>query len=161
MPADKVVEILLDVLKQALALAGDHRLYRSSKLDGLFAAKTGVQGEAAAKAVSDGLLEVVRTETKGKTTIEWVRPTHKATEFLHENESPLQPLKDLLGVLQQSKDGVPLWLTEMRQQLQTLSNRLEEEANRWTHCLQALGQQVETALHRAEGTLVPLSNGVL
>jgi hypothetical protein len=158
---DKVVEILLDVLKQALAVSGDHRLYRSGRLEGLFAGRTGIQGEASAKALSDGLLEVVRKETKGKSTVEWVRATHRATEFLHEHESPMQALKDLHGILQPGKDSVPLWLAEIRQQLQMLSKKLEEEAGRWTHCLQALSEQVEKALQQAHASPVPLSNGLV
>jgi len=159
--ADKVVEVLLDALKQALAVPGDHRLYRTGKLDGLFAAKTGVHGEAASKALSEGLLEIVRKETRGKRAVEWVRATHLATQFLHEHESPVQALKDLHSILQLSKEGIPLWLAEMRSQLQTLAAKLEAEADRWTHCLGALSKQVETALRQAEGTLTPLSNGVL
>jgi hypothetical protein len=158
---DKVVELLLSALKQALAVAGDHRLYRAGKLDGLFASRVGVHGEAAAAALSDGLLEVVRTETKGKSTVEWVRATHRATEFLHEHESPVQALKDLHSILQLSKEGVPLWLAEMRHQLQKVAGKLEQEADRWTHCLQALSQQVEKALQRAEDTPALLGNGVL
>jgi hypothetical protein len=159
--SDKIIELLVDALKQALAVPGDHRLYRAGKLEGLFAARTGASGEAASKALAEGFLETVRTQTRAKSTIEWVRATHRATDFLYRHESPVQALKDLQGVLQASKEGVPLWLTEMRHRLQMLGDKLEEEASRWTHCLQALGEQVKMALERAEETPVQFSNGVL
>ncbi|HKA07799.1 MAG TPA: hypothetical protein VKD71_11120, partial [Gemmataceae bacterium] len=62
---DKRDAALLDGLRAALA-GDEHRLYRSGKLDGLFAAKTGAIGEAAALAIREGLLEYARTETRGR-----------------------------------------------------------------------------------------------
>jgi hypothetical protein len=151
--ADKVLETLIDILKQALAEPGEQRLYRSGKLDGLFAGRTGVNAEAAERALREGLLEVVRTEAKGKVTTEWVRATPRAAEFLQSQASPVEALKDLRAVLQVNRQGVPLWLAEMRGQLQTLQERLASEAERWTHCLDALAGQVEAALRRANGGL--------
>ena len=71
------------------------RLYKSGKLEGLFPGRAGANGDAAALALRDSLLEVVRTETKGKTTIEWVRLTPQGVEFLHEHQSPIRALNEL------------------------------------------------------------------
>lgn len=150
MMKDRTVEILVEVLKQALAEPGEQRLFRSGKLAGLFASRSGVNAEAAACAVREGLLEVVRTETKGKTAQEWVRLTPRGVDYLHDHESPVRALKDLQAVLQATREGVPLWLAEMRQELQALASRLTEEAQRWTHRLEVLSRQVEEALRRAE-----------
>jgi hypothetical protein len=158
---DKVTETLIDALKLALAEPHEQRLFKSGKLDGLFANRTGVNAEAAAQALRDGLLEVLRTETKGKVATEWVRPTPAALEFLHRQESPVQALKDLLAILQMSKQGVPLWLADMQRELQTLISRLTEEAQRWTHRLEALSQQVAEALRRAESAGTPLPPGAV
>jgi len=147
---DQVTETLVDALKLVLAEPGEQRLFKSGKLAGLFASRVGVNAEAAAQALRDGLLEVVRTESKGKSTIEWVRITPRAMEFLHQQESPVQALRDLRTVLQTNREAVPLWLSEMQHELQGLSNRLTEEAARWTHRLDALSEQVEAALRRAE-----------
>jgi hypothetical protein len=157
---DKVTEALVDALKLALAEPGEQRLFKSGKLPGLFAGRTGPSGEAAAQALREGLLEVVRTEAKGKTTTEWVRITPRAMEFLHQQESPVQALKDLRTVLQTNREAVPLWLAEMHHQLQELGNRLAEEAQRWTHRLDALSEQVERALRRAEAAGPELPDGV-
>src|SRR5579872_663098 len=73
MPIDKVTETLLEALKRGLARPGEHRLYKSGKLDGLFPGRAGAGGEAAARALREGLIETARTETKGKTVIDWVR----------------------------------------------------------------------------------------
>lgn len=150
--ADKTNEILLDALKQALTEPGEHRLYKSGKLDGLFAQRTGVPREAAEKAVRDGLLEIVRSETKGKTTTEWVRATAKAVEFVHREQSPVETLRDLQTVLQVSSEQIPLWLVDMKQRLVNLGNELTEEAKKWTHRLEALASQVAEALERAEAS---------
>src|SRR4051794_35335439 len=84
---DKVTQTLIDALKEALAEPGEQRLFRTGKLEGLFAGRTGTNAEAAERALREGLLEVVRTETKGKTATEWVRLTPRAMEFLHHHES--------------------------------------------------------------------------
>jgi hypothetical protein len=155
---DKVTEALVQALKQALAEAGEQRLFKSGKLDGLFSSRNGVPAEAAARAVREGLVEVVRTEPKGKTTIEWVRPTPRGLEFLHQQESPIQALRDLQAILQVNRERIPLWLGDQQRELQTLATRLAEEAARWTQRLEALSQQVEAALRRAD-LQPPLSDG--
>src|SRR5262245_33508924 len=50
---DKVSEILLAALKQAMVEPGEQRLFKSGKLAGLFAGRTGVNAEAAEKALRD------------------------------------------------------------------------------------------------------------
>jgi hypothetical protein len=157
--SDKISGLLLDALKQALAEPGEQRLFRSGKLEGLFTGRSGPSGEAASQALRDGLLEIVRTENKGKTTVEWVRATPRAMDYLHAQESPVQALKDLLAVLQVNREAVPLWLDEMRRELQALAGRLGDEAQRWTHRLEALSQQVETSLRRAEAAEAQLPEG--
>jgi hypothetical protein len=160
MTNDKVSQMLVDALKLALAEPGEQRLYRSGKLAGLFAGRVGVNAEAAEQALRDGLLEVVRTETKGKTAIEWVRTTPRAVEFLHKQESPVEALKDLRTILQVNREAIPLWLAEMQGELKTLCSRLTEEAQRWTHRLDALSAQVEAALRRAEAAGLQLPQGI-
>jgi hypothetical protein len=156
---DKVTETLVDALKLALAEPGAQPLFKSGKLAGLFSSRGGVSGEAAQQALREQLLEVVRTESKGKNTIEWVRITPRAMDFLHRQESPIQALRDLQTVLQTNREAVPLWLAEMRSQLQAFGNHLAEEAERWTHRLDALSEQVEAALRRAEAAGPQLANG--
>jgi hypothetical protein len=158
---DKATEVLIDALKQCLADPAEQRLFKSGKLDGLFAGRTGANAEAARRALAKGLLEVTRSEAKGKTTTEWVRLTPRAMEFLHAHESPVQALKDLQVVLQVNRERVPLWLLEMQRELQTLTAKLGEESERWTHRLESLGKQVEEALRRAESGAPRLSDSAI
>src|SRR5262245_57906152 len=154
---DAVPPPLLDALREALSAGGERRLYRSGKLDGLFASRNGACAEAAALALRDGLLEVVRTETKGKTSIEWARITPHGAEFLHQHESPLAALHDLRQLLRCNQAALPAWLAQMQQSLQTIASHLQAETRGWGQRLDALERRVEEALRRLEaaGPLVP------
>jgi hypothetical protein len=155
---DKVTAILLEALRQA-AQGGEQRLYRSGKLPGLFAGRTTLHAEIASQAVRDGLLEVVRTETKGKTTSEWVKLTPQGTTFLLEHESPLHALEELSSVLQVNQEGIPVWLAEMRRSLQTLTSKLTEEIAAMSRRLDELALRVSESLKRAEQLGAPLPEG--
>jgi hypothetical protein len=158
--ADKVEETLVDALKQALAEHGEQRLFRSGKLAGLFSGRTGAAGDAAALALREGLLEIVRTDAKGKTSVEWVKVTPRGVSFLHEKESPVQVLRELLEMLRVNQEGVPGWLAGIQQSLKTLDARLVEETQRWTARLEALSRRVEEALRRAHVALPAMSDGM-
>jgi hypothetical protein len=155
MTRDRITDILVEALKQALSSPGEQRLYRSGKLDGLFPGRTGVNGEAAARALRDGLLEVVRTEMRGKTSCDWVRLTPGGVEFLSEHESPVRALEDLRQVLRANEEAVPVWLAGMRQELQVQAERLEQTARGWLDKLDALGRRVDEALTRLQRPALP------
>src|SRR5204863_5550299 len=140
-------------LKLALAEPGEQRLYRSGKLAGLFATRTGANAEAADRALRDGLLEIVRTEPKGKLTVEWVRPTPAGVSFLHAHESPRAVLEELHKTLQTTKAGAPVWLERVQQDVRAMSEQV-------LHRLDALSQRVEEALRRTDGGSPALANGV-
>ena len=127
MTTDRVHAALIEALKLALAEPGEQRLYRSGKLPGLFATRTGANAEAADRALRDGLLEVVRTEAKGKLSVEWVRLTPAGVSFLHAHESPKAVLEELHNALLSARTGVPAWLEGMRQEVEALSGRLADE----------------------------------
>lgn len=150
MSKDRVAEAIIEALKQALGTPGEHRLYRSGKLEGLFAGRTGVNGDAAARALREGLLEVVRIEPRGKTSWEWVRLTPQGVDFLHAHESPIQALHGLRDVLRANREAVPLWLADMRRNLQELSERLQTDGCRWQDKLEGLERRVEETLARLE-----------
>ena len=147
---DKVTTILVTALKQALTDPVEQRLYRSGKLSGLFAGRGGANGDAAAQALRDGLLEIVRTETKGKTVIDWARLTPRGVDFLHDHESPVQALHDLHEALRLTQEGVPAWFADLHAGLQTLGARLTEEVQKVMHRLDSLSQRVEDSLQRLE-----------
>jgi len=143
-------QVLVEALRQALAEPGEQRLYKSGKLTGLFASRNGVHGTAAAEALRDGLIEIVRTETKGKTTIEWVRLTPRGVDFLHEHESPVHALHELRTTLRLNEQAVPIWLAEVRGALQAMDERLAADARKWLERLDALSRRVDETLRRLE-----------
>src|SRR5580698_11674574 len=121
-------ELLLDALKTAIATPGEHRLFRSGKLRGLFYSKVGLAMEASLVAIRERLLETVRTEVKGKIVIEWVQATPKAMTFIHENDSPKSVLRELKGLLTTTRYGIPLWMKEAKQEAANLSAKFEKRA---------------------------------
>lgn len=156
---DRVKEILLDALRQGAQEGGEHRLYRSGKLPGLFAGRTSLHAEIASQAVSDGHLEIAHTDTKGKTTTEWVKVTAKGIEFLLENESPLTAIEELRTALEINREGIPGWLAELRQSLGALSQKLEDEVQTLSRRLETLSARVVEALRRAEKMGLALPEG--
>ena len=113
-PGSPHLDALLKALKTAIAVPGEHRLFRSGKLAGLFTSRVGVPAEAALVAVREGRLEVARTETRGKIVTEWVRATPKAVTFVHDHDSPKSVLRELKQVLDATKAGMPVWMAEAK-----------------------------------------------
>lgn len=147
---DKIKELLLAALKQGMAEEGEQRLYRTGKLPGLFNGKTSLHAEIASQAIADGLLEILRTETKGKTATEWVRVTPKGADFVLRQESPVRAMDELRAVLEVNREGLPLWLAEMRQSVHELSTRLTQEVQAISRRLEALSERVLEVLKRAD-----------
>ena len=150
MSADKTTQTLIDALKQGMAEPGEHRLYKSGKLAGLFPGRTGAHIETAGQALRDGFLEVVRTETKGKNTAEWVRLTQKGVDFLLSHESPARAMDELREALQMTKEGLPAWLTQIRRGFQEQADKLVDEVRSVLGKLESLSLRIGEALKRAE-----------
>lgn len=156
--SERAREHLIAALRQSLGESGEQRLYRSGKFTGLFASRSGAAGDAAADAIREGLLEILRTETRGKFTIEWARITPKGVEFLHQNDSPVHVLRELQAELKTARAGVPVWLQDIddhwREFSHEMHNRLQQALTR----LDALANRVDEALRRLDGvTTVPNS----
>jgi hypothetical protein len=158
---DRVGEVLAAALRRALAEPAEQRLYKSGKLEGLFPGRGGPGGEAAARALREGLLEVVRTETRGKTVVEWVRPTPAGVDFVHGQDSPVRALEDLRAALRLNQQAVPAWLADMRAALRGLDERLQDDARRWEQRLEALARRVDETLRRIELAVPPLPADLL
>jgi hypothetical protein len=157
---DKVTEILLDAIREGMDGEGEHRLYRSGKLPGLFSARNSLNTEIATQALRDELLELVRTESKGKTTTEWVKVTQKGTAFLLNHESPLRAMEELKTALTVHQGGLPAWVAEMRQSLESLTQKFNEDISTLARRLDALATQVTESLRRGEQLAPRLPEGV-
>lgn len=141
--------LLLDALKRA-SDSKEHRLYRSGKLSGLFPNRTDESCESARFALTEGLLETIRVEIKGRWTSEWVRLTARGMAYIeaHDStESVLRELKELLGT---TRDGLPDWMHDTRQELARMAERFETRAGEMIRKLDQLTLRIEAALRRAE-----------
>jgi hypothetical protein len=154
------IELILDALKAAIATPGEHRLFRSGKLAGLFSSRAGASAEAALYVAKDGLLETVRTETRGKFVTEWMRATPKAVGFVNDHDSPRSVLKELKSVLDATRGGVPEWMGEAKSELATISARFEDRAAAMLARLDELAGRVEAALRRAEASAPGLAEPI-
>jgi hypothetical protein len=152
--------LMLDAVKAALAAPGEHRLFRSGKLAGLFPSRAGTAAEAALLALQNGLLETVRTETRGKVVTEWVKATPRAVAFVHAADSPKSVLRELKGVLDATRAGVPAWMADARRELAELSARFESRAAAMLERLDNLAGRVEAALRRAEAGTPAVADAV-
>ncbi len=150
--AAKAAEFTIDALKTAIEQPGEHRLFRWGKLPGLFAGRVGLSGEAATAAVENGLLEITRTEIRGKLIVEWVKATPKALIYVHDHDSPKAVLRELRGVLGATRSAIPDWMTQARDETAQLAAHFEHRAREMLERLEKLSERVETALRRAEAT---------
>ncbi len=103
--ADKVTQQILDALTRAAAEPAGTALYGTKSEPGLFPA-TAAAKPAARKALDDGLLEVIRTETKGKQTRELAVATDPGLQFLLAQSSPKQVLEDFVRVLEEREGQI-------------------------------------------------------
>lgn len=159
-PDARRTEFLLDALKTAVAVPGEHRLFRAGKLAGLFPSRAGTSSAAALVAISDGLLETVRTETRGKIVTEWVRGTPKAVGFVHDHDSPKSVLREMREVLCAARSGVTPWMADTKAELAAMSAKIEEHVTTTLKRLDDLAERVEAALRRAEAHRPTVAPGV-
>jgi len=149
-PGAPRTELLLEALKIAIANPGEHRLFRSGKLAGLFPSRAGTSAEVALLAIRDGMLETIRTETRGRIVTEWVRATPKAVSFVHDHDSPKSVLKEFKELLEVTRSGVPAWMAEAKQEVAALATHFEVRGAAILARLDALAARVESALRRAD-----------
>lgn len=145
-----LLEPLLEALRAALAQPGEHRLFRSGKLPGLFHHRSGPAADAATFALRHDLLRITRRETRGKIVTEWVQPTPRAVAFLHRHDSPQSLLREWKRLLDLTAAGLPAWLEQTRAQLDRLARDWQERTTQLLEQLHALGLRLDAALRRYE-----------
>lgn len=95
---DKSSPLVMEALSRAAAGGAGLPLHGTKAAPGLFATSAAAK-QAAQKSKDDGLLRVVRTETRGKTTTEICAITEKGLAYLLSQSSPRQVLEDLVRAL--------------------------------------------------------------
>jgi hypothetical protein len=114
--ADRPTQLLLDGLSRAVADPAGVPLFGGKSSPGLFAATA--PGKAAARrCLDDGLLRVVRTETRGKASFDVCAITDKGLAHLLAQVSPKQVLEDFIRALEakQSQAGELLMIARHMQ----------------------------------------------
>jgi hypothetical protein len=115
--ADKLTQQITDALSKAAADPAGLPLYAAKADPGLFPAAAKL---AAQKCVADGLVKVVRTDTKGKTTRELYALTDAGWEYLLAAVNPKQVLEDFVRVLEARQEEVGELLTTARRMADSL-----------------------------------------
>ncbi len=154
---DKITATLLEALKRAMREPEEQRLFKSGRLPGIFSGRTGINGEAAERAIREGLLEVVRSEPKGKNNQDWVKPTPQGVQFVYQNDSPVATLQELKGLLKNAHQGLPVLLDEINNSVQNLASALKDKVERMAYQLEVLTERVNQALEKAEASLPKLA----
>lgn len=97
--ADKLTPLIVDALSRAAADPGGVPLYGTKADPGLFPSSAAAR-PAAQKCLDEGLIRVVRTETKGKQSRDLCAATEAGMKFLLDRVSPKQVLEDFVRVLE-------------------------------------------------------------
>jgi hypothetical protein len=155
---DRAKQVLVDALRGGVDQA-ELRLYKAGKIPGLFNGRTSLHSDLAHQAVSEGLIEIVRAEIKGKTPIEFARVTAKGVEFVLSADSPVRALEELKQTLELNRDGMPGWLDELRGQVDDLGQRFLAEVDGIKQRLDAMTARVTEALRRVEKFGPPVAEG--
>jgi hypothetical protein len=111
--ADKFTQLMTEALSRAAADPGGVPLYAGKTEPGLFPT-TGAAKPAAQRCLDEGYLQIIRTETRGKQTVEICRITDAGLQFLLERHSPREVLEDFVRVLEARQDQVDTLLHTAR-----------------------------------------------
>lgn len=126
--ADKTTPIVLEALSHAAAEPAGLPLYSAKSGTGLFSANSA--GKSAAQHCKDqGLLRVLRTEPKGKTTHEICAITEKGLAYLLSQASPRAVLEDLVRAVEARQAQVGEWIA-LAQQARTSFDGLKTVVER-------------------------------
>jgi len=117
--AEKSTQLLIEALGRAAAAPGGVSLVGGKNTPGLFAANAAGK-QAAQQSKEEGLLRVIRTETRGKTTAEVCALTEKGLAFLLSQASPKQVLEEFLRALQGRQGEIDQLLTAVRRMQDSL-----------------------------------------
>lgn len=140
--------LLLEGLRAALGGPAEHLLYKVGKHEGLFPTKSGLSGEAAQFALSQGYLQHIRDETRGRAHLEWVSLTPKGIEFLYQHDSPKAVLEEMRELLRSARSGIPVWQEAVLKNLERFAVEVSEQMAKYLTSLDALTKRVEEVLKR-------------
>lgn len=115
----KYQSLLLSGLAQSYASPGEISLYVTRRQAGLFPA-TALGKAAANAALQSNWLQMVRTETRGKTTISYVKLTGAGTQYLLEQTDPKPLLEQVQACLNREESKLQSVQATVREAFQTM-----------------------------------------
>lgn len=118
--ADKNTQLLVDALTRAAAEPAGTPLIAGKSEPGLFPSAVTAR-PAVSRAIDEGLVRVVRNETRGKTTRELYAATEKGLQFLIEQSNPKQILEDFVRALEGREGQIQELLGTVRRLAESLS----------------------------------------
>ena len=119
--ADKLTQQIIDALAKAAAEPAGLPLFSGKSEPGLFPSAAAAKS-ASQKCLADGLVRVIRTETKGKAPREFYGLTETGWEFLLAAVNPKQVLEDFVRVLEARQGEVGELLDTARQMADSLQS---------------------------------------
>jgi hypothetical protein len=149
--ADKFTPLILDAITLAATEPRGLPLFQGKADAGLFPSATAGKS-AARKALDEGYLQVVRTETIGKATRELTAATAKGLQWLVESQSPKKVLEDFVRVLEARE-------TQVTELVQTAHRLAESLTGLKTTIAQILPQILSERVSTSDDHYPGLRNG--
>jgi len=118
--ADKFTQLLLDALTRAAVEPAGLPLFSGKNEVGLFPNSAQAK-PAAKKAIDEGLLRLVRSESRGKTSRDVYAATDAGLTFLLQAANPKQILEDFVRLLEQREQQVAELLLTLRAMAESLA----------------------------------------
>jgi hypothetical protein len=134
--------LIQQALERSLAASEGLPLLAGKNLSGLFP-NVAAGKEAAQEARSAGLLRVLRTEVKGKATLEYCALTEKGLAFLLEQSSPRPVLEAILKAIETCQSRIDTWIADVKDSRQYLEG------------LRGLAERVLDHMRKPEAALPP------
>ncbi len=140
--AESSSNLIAQALERALTAPAGLPLVTSKQAAGLFPSVAAGK-DAAQEARATGMVRVLRTETKGKTTLEYCTLTEKGLAYLLEQSSPRPVLESLLTAIDACQARIDGWIVDVSVNRQYLAD------------VRALAAKVLAHLQKPETTLPP------
>jgi hypothetical protein len=140
--AEPSSKLIVQALERSLTASDGLPLFAGRGADGLF--PSAAAGKTAAQEAREaGLLRVLRTEGKGKTTAEICGLTEKGLAHLLEQSSPRSVLEALLKAIDSCQARIDSWIANV------------DDNRKYLHSLRGLAERVLNQLQKPEATLPP------
>lgn len=140
--AESSSNLIIRALERCITASEGLPLLAGKNASGLFPANPAGK-EAAQEARSAGLLRVLRTEVKGKSTLEYCSLTEKGLAFLLEQSSPRPVLEAILQAIDACKSRINAWIADVN------------DSHKYLEGLRGLAERVLDHMQKPEASLPP------